>query len=72
MGKNITPPYNAIHKWNKDLDTDDTEIKMQTKCEQICTIIQVTVRSLYFKFKQGVLPYNYTLYKMCILETEYC
>ena len=30
------------------------------------------LRSFYFKFMHRALPCNYTLYKMCIVETEYC
>ena len=54
------------------LGTNDTEMKWQAICEQICTIIPVKLRSFYFKFIHRALPCNYTLYKMCIVETEYC
>ena len=47
-------------------------MKWQAICEQICTIIPVKLRSFYFIFIHRALPCNYTLYKMCIVETEYC
>ena len=72
IDKNITLLYNAINKWNRDLGTNDTEMKWQAICEQIYTIIPVKLRSFYFKFIHRALPCNYTLYKMCIVETEYC
>ena len=72
MHKNITAPYNAINKWNKDLDINDAEMKCQAICEQMCTIISIMLRSCYFKFIHRALPCNFILCKMCIMETKYC
>ena len=47
-------------------------MKWQAICEQTCTIIPVKLRSFYFKFIHRALPCKYTLYKMHIVETEYC
>ena len=65
MDKNLIPPNNAINKWTKDLDTEDTEMKLQSICGQIFTIIPVKLGSLYFKFILIDLLCNHILYKMC-------
>ena len=72
LKQHMTWPQNMINRWDRDLQTEDTDTKWETVCPQICYIIPVKLRYFYFKFMHRAIPHICTLYKMKIKLADYC